>query len=106
MRRYTRTIPAATTALALATGFSARAADVPACAPLPPGMDAVLKTPTPIIWFGEGHGNNEMPAQFGDVVCAAGLGARPVIVALERTRQELVQWEIYLRSDGSDNARA
>jgi hypothetical protein len=103
--RLIRTILAAATTLALVSGFSARGADAPACPPLPAGMDAVLKAPTPIIWFGEMHGTNEMPALFGDAVCAAGRGRRPVIVALERSRQEQPLWEMFLKSDGGDSAR-
>jgi hypothetical protein len=68
-------------------------------------MDAVLKAPTPIIWFGEIHGSNEMPALFGDVVCTAGQASRPVIVALERNGREQALWEMYLQSDGGDKAR-
>lgn len=106
MRRSIRTVLAVATALALTAGFSTRAADAPACPPPLPGLDVLLKAPTPIIWFGEIHGNNEMPAAFGDVVCVAGQGPRPVFVALERTTEEQTQWDTYLQSDGGLVARS
>ena len=101
----TRVIATATVAVALCAGLTAHAADAPVCAPVP-GLEAVLKTPAPIIWFGEIHGTNEMPALFADAVCTAGQGPRPVVVALERTAEELPQWQAYLRSDGGNIARS
>ena len=106
MRRSIRALLTTATALTLAAGFSAHAADAPRCAPQPPGMDAALKAPTAIIWFGELHGSNEMPAAFGDAVCAASQGKRPIVVALERSSAEQTRWDTYLKSDGGDMARA
>ncbi|MBW8734456.1 MAG: hypothetical protein JF571_09150, partial [Asticcacaulis sp.] len=53
-----------------------------------PGIDAVLKSPAHVIWFGELHGTTETPAFFGDAVCAAAKDGRKVIVALERSKMD------------------
>lgn len=75
------------------------------CQPLK-GIDAVwTRAPGAVIWVGEMHGTNEMPALFGDMVCAAGADGQPVVVVLERLPIEEVFWGIFLGSDGGDEAR-
>ncbi|HTN39976.1 MAG TPA: hypothetical protein VLZ84_02420, partial [Asticcacaulis sp.] len=75
------------------------------CQPLK-GIDAVwTRAPGAVIWVGEMHGTNEMPALFGDMVCAAGADGQPVVVVLERLPIEEVFWGMFLGSDGGDEAR-
>ena len=75
------------------------------CQPLK-GIDAVwTRAPGAVIWVGEMHGTNEMPALFGDMVCAAGADGQPVVVVLERSAIEEPFWHMFLASDGGDEAR-
>jgi len=88
--------------LGLCAGASVQAEDCPEL----PGVAQLFANPeTRVIWVGEMHGTSEMPALFGDIVCAAGSRGRPVYVVLERLDSEFPLWNMYLTSDGSDQAR-
>ena len=84
----------------------ADATDARTSCPDVPGAAALFKSPEiHVVWVGELHGTNEMPALFGDLVCTAGLKGRPVIVGLERNDDEQPLWDAWLKSDGSGDAR-
>lgn len=91
---------------ALAAGAAAQAAETrPACQALP-GADALLQKPgLDYVIFGEAHGTTELPAAFGDLVCAAATQG-PVTVGLEFLPQEQASLDAYLASDGGAEARA
>ncbi len=87
-------------------GLLAALAALPPCPPLP-GAEVLFARPeTKVVWVGETHGSAEQPALFGDLVCAAGATGRPVVVVLERGRDEQPAWDAFLRSDGGAAARA
>lgn len=89
----------------LCAGAGAAYADILPCQPLK-GIEAVFARPEAgVVWVGEIHGTNEMPDLFGDMVCAAGADGHPVIVVLERLPVEADFWNIFLGSDGGDEAR-
>jgi hypothetical protein len=89
---------------ALAMGLCAFSARAETACPAIPGLDAALKSPAHVIWIGELHGTNEMPAFFGDVVCAAGQDGHKVIVALERYKDEDAQIQAFLATPDRDTA--
>lgn len=92
----------------LAATILGLAAVAPAHAETPcasmPGLEAVLKTPAHIIWFGEIHGTTEAPAFFGDAVCTAGQGGRQVVVVLERLKEDDQQTQAFLAIPDKDDA--
>lgn len=74
-----------------------------ACPDLP-GAAALFAPSMPrIVWVGEMHGTNEMPALFGDLVCIAGESGRKVVVLLEREQEEQADWDAFLA--GGDRTR-
>lgn len=75
------------------------------CAPIE-GSAAILDDPAiDYVILGEMHGTNEIPALFGDLVCAAAARG-PVIVALEIALEDQGVFDAYLRSSGDVQARA
>jgi len=71
-----------------------------------PGVEALFAKPRArIVWAGEVHGTNEMPALFGDMVCAAGAAGQPVVVLLERGYEE-IHWNAYLAMGGTEKDQA
>jgi hypothetical protein len=83
-------------ALAMATG----------CEPLP-GEAALWANPeTRYVLVGEGHGTAEIPIFFADLVCAAHLSGRPVVVGVEANEKGQPDIDQFLDSDGGDAARA
>jgi hypothetical protein len=75
------------------------------CTPIP-GVNVVLDKPS-VRWIiaGEIHGTTEMPAAFGDLVCAAATEQRKVIVALEHPVSEQGLIDDFLSSSGDASAR-
>jgi len=70
-----------------------------------PGAVALFDVPgIHVVWVGEQHGTDEMPAFLADLACVAGTQGRPVIVALERAPEEQSDWDRFLDSDGSPGA--
>lgn len=91
-------------AAVLAAGFCAYSAQAEtACQPVP-GLDAALKSPAHIIWFGELHGTNEAPDFFADAVCAASQDGRKILVALERPTAEDGPTQVFLGMPDKDQA--
>ena len=75
------------------------------CNPVP-GESALWANPqTRYVLVGEGHGTAEIPAFFGDLVCAAQLSGRPVIVGVEADEAGQSDIDQFLASDGGDLAR-
>lgn len=86
-------------------GAGVACADMLPCQPLK-GIEAIFaRSEAHIVWTGEMHGTSEMPALFGDMVCAAGADGHPVVVVLERSAIEEPFWNMFLASDGGDEAR-
>ncbi len=90
------------TSLVASLAFAALA---PAC-PAVPGAAALLAMPERrALIVGELHGTAEIPALFGDLVCAAAkLG--PVVVGLEMPEGSQAALDAWLVSDGGGEARA
>ena len=101
MKRLFRHFVCAAAVMTAACAFSAEAGT--ACSPVP-GLDAALKSTAHVIWFGEMHGTNEMPAFFGDAVCIASRDGRKVIVALERLTEEDGPTHAFLAMSDKDAA--
>lgn len=75
-----------------------------AACPELPGAAALFASSMPrIVWVGEMHGTNEMPALFGDLICIAAESGRKVVVVLERGKDEQANWDAFL--DTGDRAR-
>lgn len=86
-------------------GAGVARADILPCQPLK-GIEALFaRSEAHIVWTGEMHGTSEMPALFGDMVCAAGADGHAVVVVLERLPAEADFWNMFLGSDGRDEAR-
>lgn len=69
-----------------------------------PGAAALFAPSMPrIVWVGEMHGTNEMPALFADLVCIAGESGRKAVVLLEREKGEQANWDGFFAS--GDKAR-
>ena len=68
------------------------------CPDLPGAADLFTPSHPRIIWVGEMHGTNEMPALFGDLVCIAGESGRKVVVLLERGRDEQANWDAFFEN--------
>lgn len=66
---------------------------------------AVLEHPERYVIFGEQHGTQQAPAQFGEVACVAARQG-PVVVALEQSEALAPVFERYMASNGSAAARA
>lgn len=91
---------------ALAPVASAMAAESPTACQVLPGADRLLERPSlDYVIFGEAHGTTELPAAFGDLVCAA-VARGPVTVGLEFLPREQASFDAYLASDGGAEARA
>ena len=72
-----------------------------------PGAAALFDRPEiHVVWVGEQHGTEQMPAFLTDLACIAGTRRHPVIVALERADQEQADWNRFLASNGSAKAVA
>jgi hypothetical protein len=71
-----------------------------------PGAEALWSNPDRrFVVFGEGHGTNEIPELFGEVVCQAS-ASRTVVVALEWPQQMIqASLDAYMASDGSEAAK-
>ena len=83
------------------------AATAPEPCPEIPGSAVLFDRPaTRVVWVGEVHGTWEMPALFGDLVCAAAATGRRVVVALERSQDEQPLWDSFLASNGGKAAQA
>lgn len=81
------------------------AAAILACAP-PAGTDALLARPERIIIVGEIHGTREIPAAFGQIVCAAAARG-PVVVALEMSDSAMPpRFEAFLAAETDPQAMA
>ena len=80
------------------------AGDNPSCLEVPGAITLFDRPQIHVVWIGELHGTNEMPAMFGDLACAAGMSGRTVIIALERNTDEQPLWDAWLKSDGSNEA--
>jgi hypothetical protein len=76
------------------------------CRDLPGAATLVDRPDIHVVWVGEQHGTEEMPAFLTDLACIASTRKRPVIVALERTEDEQPDWDRFLASDGSASAVA
>jgi hypothetical protein len=87
----------------LAMSGVAVAAD-PNCTALSGAQDLLSSKPHYVL-LGEAHGTNELPAVFGELVCAAAK-VGPVTVGLEFLPAEQARLDAYLGSDGSEAARA
>ena len=71
-----------------------------AASPLP-GAEQLFQPLRPrIVWVGEFHGSEEQPRLFADLVKAAALTGRHVVVALEREQTEQASWDAFLASPG------
>jgi hypothetical protein len=82
------------------------AATAPEPCPEVPGSAVLFERPaTHVVWVGEVHGTSEMPALFGDLVCAAAATGRRVVVALERSQDEQPLWDSFLASNGGQTAQ-
>ena len=53
------------------------------CAPLAGAEAITSRSDLDFLVFGEAHGTTELPALFGDLVCAAAATGRPVVVGVE-----------------------
>jgi hypothetical protein len=60
---------------------------------------------TRFIIVGEMHGTTEIPAFFGDLVCAAHSSGRPVVVAVEALDSEQASIDQFISSDGGEAAK-
>jgi hypothetical protein len=76
------------------------------CRDLPGAATLFDRPDVHVVWVGEQHGTEEMPAFLTDLACIAGTQSRTVIVALERTEDEQPDWDRFLASDGSASAVA
>jgi hypothetical protein len=76
------------------------------CKPLPGEAALWAKAETRYVLVGEGHGTTEIPAFFADLVCAAHLSGRPVVVGVEANEGGQPDIDQFLASDGGDAARA
>lgn len=84
--------------------FTEQPPSPPRCSPLA-GSDLVLALETKrFIIVGERHGTREIPALFGDLICAA-LSRGPVVVGLEIQTDQQESLDRYMASEGDDVAR-
>ena len=91
--------------IAAALLLALSAATAPPCTPVA-GAAALLAVPERRAFiFGELHGTTEIPALFGDFVCAAAAQG-PVTVGLEMPESSQAALDAWLASDGSAAARA
>ena len=103
----TRVLPSLFAALmAFAALAQPQRAEAATCRPYA-NLDAMLQDPL-LHWMvvGEQHGTNEMPAAFLDLVCHAATARRPIVVAVERSAGEQADIDLFMRSDGSERAKA
>lgn len=71
------------------------------CSP-PAEAKQILKRQSRYLIFGELHGTAESPAAFGEVVCAAVVVGKPVVVVLEFRLSSSRAFEKYLSSSGNE----
>lgn len=76
-----------------------RAAPAPACADETP-LPATLLQPGSVLLFGEIHGVREIPAAFGEAVCAVARTRLPVEVGLEVPGTEQARLDAFVASPG------
>lgn len=89
-------------AAALMTGpATAATLDCPAL----DGVEAIRAKAPDYLIFGEAHGTRELPALFGDLVCAYAASG-PVTVGLEFLPAEKAALDAYLVSDGGPQSRS
>jgi hypothetical protein len=61
-----------------------------------------LLTPGSVVLFGEIHGTQELPASFGEAVCATSAAGLPVEVGLEQPREGQAGVDSFLASAGGE----
>jgi hypothetical protein len=88
----------------LCTVLSAYADVVPPCAGVPGTDQLWRKRHLRFVLVGEMHGTNEGPTIFGDLVCAAGLSKRPIVVGIERPREEQEAIDAFMSSSNHEAA--
>ena len=76
-----------------------------ACRPIAGEASLWANPNTHYVVVGEVHGSAEIPALFGDLVCAAHASGRPVVVAVETAESEKAAVDRFIASDGGDAAR-
>ena len=69
-------------------------------------LPAWLLEPGAVILFGETHGSQELPAFFGEAVCAAAARGLPIEVGLEQSSAGQAAIDSFLASAGGDAALA
>ena len=75
------------------------------CAPMA-GTEAITsRSDLDFVIFGEAHGTTELPALFGDLVCAVAATGRPVVVGVEFLPANQPHLEAFLATQEADNAR-
>lgn len=84
---------------------AAAAAKKPDCTPLKGAETLIARTNLDYVIVGEPHGTQELPALFGELVCAFAADGKPLVIGLEFLSGEQPSFDAYLASDGGDKAR-
>lgn len=90
----------------LAAAIPLAAPSASPCTPLPGAQSLRDDVRPDFVIMGEVHGTAELPAAFGDLVCAFAAMGAPLTVGLEFLPAEQAAIDRYLASNGDDTARA
>jgi hypothetical protein len=75
------------------------------CAPMAGAEAIASRADLDFLVFGEAHGTAELPALFGDLVCAVAATGRPVVVGVEFLPANQSRLETFLATRDADSAR-